>query len=243
MLRYHLLGTAVLTAALVATAQGQASSGAVNKEIDKNPSISAEAEPVMDDDGGRVFIVRRNASDSIDGLQYHGGPVISEPRQYNIFLGNAWREPKLQDQETTLANLLAKTDTGIDQPALEKYGVHNRFLPSTTQEQSYDFSTDPTVSDLRVRSLLEGWFNAGTLAPPDSATIYVLFLPPGVTSRVGNMFGGKHFAAYHNFFNSSQGREIHYVVVPYDGDRNISKQAAAHALLQTILNPSGDGWY
>lgn len=240
MQRHQLIGTVVLTVVLVVVAQGQGSKGAVNKEEDKN--ASAPVETVLDDDGGRVFIVRRNDADSVDSLRYHGGPVISEPRQFNIFLGNAWSEPKLQTQEMNLANLLSKIKTRIEQPTLEKYGVRNRFLPSASQEVPFDFSKEPTISDLRVRSLLEGWFSAGTLAPPDPATIYVLFLPPDVSSRLGTMLGGKHFAAYHNFFNAEQG-EIHYVVVPYEGDLKIVRQAAARALLQTALNPSGNGWY
>jgi hypothetical protein len=242
MLRYQLLGTVILTGALVVASQAQGLRGVVNQDAEKNAPNVAEAEPVMDDDGGRVFIVRRNDGDSIDSFRYHGGTVISEPRQYNIFLGDAWTQPRLQGQETGLANLLSKGEFANDQPALEKYGVRNRFLPSASQEQPFDFSTDQTISDLRIHSLMETWFRAGKLAQPDPSTIYVLFLPPGVSSKLGTMFGGKHFAAYHNFFNAEPG-EIHYVVVPYDSDVKISRQAAARALLRATLNPRGDGWY
>src|SRR5258708_18886314 len=134
MRRYQLLGTVVLTGALVVTSQAQGLSGVVNKDVDKNVPGAVEAEPVMDDDGGRVFIVRRNDADSVDTMRYHGGAFIAEPKQYNIFLGDAWTEPRLQRQESSLANLLSKGEFANDQPALEKYGVRNRFLPSASQE-------------------------------------------------------------------------------------------------------------
>jgi len=242
MLRYHLLGTAVLTVALVAVAQGQGSVGAVDKETDKNPAISDEAEPVMDDDGGRVFIVRRNDANSIDGFRYHGGSVIAEPQQYNIFLGGVWLDPSLRRREAAFSGLLSQTEKGAEQATLERYGVKNTFLPSQNREQMFEFAKGETLPDLQVQRALDEMFKIGEIQGPTANAIYVIFLPPGITSTLGSMIGGKHFAAYHNFFHREQG-EVHYVVVPFEPESKLAKEFVGRALIETAVNPSGDGWY
>jgi hypothetical protein len=57
-------------------------------------------------------------------------------------------------------------------------------------------------------------------------------------STLGTMFAGKHYAAYHNFFNAA-GMKLHYVVVPYEADRNTATQIAFRALVAAALNPTG----
>ena len=177
MVNHHLLRVVILTVVVVGVDQAQDSKAVLNQRDD----TGAAAQPLLDDDGGTVFIVRRNDASSLGNLRYHGGPVIAEPQQYNIFLGDAWSG--LKAQEAAFSNLLSKKETGTEEVGLESYGVRNTFLPSASQEQSFDFSTDPTISDLRIRSLLEGWFSGGTLQAPDSATIYVLFLPPDIARK------------------------------------------------------------
>src|SRR5713101_2171898 len=105
--------------------------------IDKNDAAEAASvtveQPLFDDDGGRVFIVKRNAV-ALGPLRYHGGEVISEPQQYNIFLGSAWSDPSLRSRETGFLNLLSSTTKGNEQLSLDSYGVRNVFLPSVNQE-------------------------------------------------------------------------------------------------------------
>src|SRR5260370_31276633 len=57
-------------------------------------------------------------------------------------------------------------------------------------------------------------------------------------STLGSMFAGKHYAAYHNFFNTV-GMKLHYVVVPFEADRKTATQIAFRALVAAALNPTG----
>src|SRR5207248_1444206 len=123
---------------------------------------------------------------------------------------------------------------GVDQPSLGGYGVKNVYAPSEYQEQSFDFSPDRIISDLQIRSALEEMFRTGMVRRPDANTVYVVFLPPGVTSKLGEMIGGKHFTAYHNFFHAEEG-EVHYAVVPFEPDVKLVKQSAARALTDAAL--------
>lgn len=202
---------------------------------------AAVEQPLFDDDGGRVFVVRRDAG-ALAGLRYHGGEVIAEPRQYNIFLGGAWKEPGLRRREAGFSNLLSRAGAGAGQLSLDGYGVKNIYLPSESQEQPFDFSADRIISDLQIRAALEGMFRTGAIRGPDADTVYVVFLPPGVGSKLGEMLGGKHYAAYHNFFHAEQG-EVRYAVVVFEPQSKVAVQPAARALIEAALNPTGGGWY
>src|SRR5256885_502854 len=144
-MKKHLVLKAVLVGlSLVGMTQAQES-----RSIEPASSTPVE-QAIFDDDGGRVFIVGRNVG-VLGSLRYHGGEVISQPEQFNIFLGSAWSGPSLQKRETVFANLLSQKGLGVDQLAVESYGVKNTFLPSGSYEQPYDFSTDHSVSDIQVR--------------------------------------------------------------------------------------------
>src|SRR5215471_9255516 len=72
--------------------------------------VAREEQAVFDDDGGRVFIVQRRLG-QLDNLSYHGGPIISEPRQYSIFMGGAWAHAAYAARKTSLIDLMG----GLDQ--------------------------------------------------------------------------------------------------------------------------------
>src|SRR5215831_8782450 len=68
--------------------------------------VAGGEQAVFDDDGGRVFIVRRQQR-QLDNLSYHGGPIISEPRQYSIFMGGAWAGAAYAARKASLTDLRA----------------------------------------------------------------------------------------------------------------------------------------
>lgn len=195
---------------------------------------------VFDDDGGQVFIVGRN-SKSLKSLSNHGGEAITAPEPHNIFLGKGWSDPKARAGEAALAGLLATLDAGNEQALLGRYGVHNLFSSSFSYESLIDF-TNNSVSDLQIRAALAKMFADGTLPAPSANALYVIYLAPNVRSTLGTMFGGKHYAAYHNYFNAEAG-QVRYVVVPFDANEERLQQTARRALVDAIINPSGNGWY
>jgi hypothetical protein len=242
MRRYRFLHALIIVLSMTAVARSQDEPRHAVGEQGAREGIAAtrEEQAPFDDDGGRVFIVGRNAG-ARDGLRYHGGAVISAPRQCNIFLGSGWADRTLRGREKSFSDLL-QTSGGDAAQGLARYGVQNIFLPSQTIEQPFDFSTEQAISDLRIQSVLSEMFNAGTVQSPAPDAIYVVFLPPGVNSKLGSMIGGKHYAAYHNFFHAEQG-EVHYVVVPFEPDVKTARSVAARAVGEAAMNPAGDGWY
>jgi len=80
------------------------------------------------------------------------------------------------------------------------------------------------------------------LPAPAASTVYVVFLSPEVSSIIGGYQGGTDYAAYHNFFHADAG-EVRYVVVPFNANAAAQLQATTKALIETALNPHGDGWF
>jgi len=196
----------------------------------------AQEKPVTNDDQGRAFIVGREAQ-PLSGSGNQGKAAISEPEQHSIFLGVSWAKPALRVREPELANLLANMQDQAELSALDEFGVKNRFGATSSQERINDLAGNRNISDLEIQTVLAGMLKEGSLQPPNANTIYVVFLDPGLHSTLGSMLAGKHYAAYHNFFNA-QGVRLHYVVIPFEQDRRMARSQAVRAFLAAVLSES-----
>jgi hypothetical protein len=191
----------------------------------------------FDDDGGRVFLMRQAAS-PVENYRYHSGPIIATPRQLNIFLGNAWE--KQRDQEAGFADLLMSLNDPTEPAPLSRFAVQGYL--STSREEMVKFPKGASLSDLNVQARLVEMFKADPAIGPDANTVYMIFLAPNIGSTVGRSIGRKHYLAYHNFFNTD-GVEVHYAVIPYEENQELARSIARRALLEAIINPTGNGWY
>ncbi len=190
---------------------------------------------VVNDDGGRAFVIGRDSKGLLVPSN-HAGSVISEPQQDSIFLGSNWATPALRAREAELANLLANLRDQATLNALNEAGVKNLFGPTLSREKLDDLTGN--ISDLDIQSILGNMVKDGSLSAPNPNTIYIVYLDPDLRSTLGAMFAGKHYAAYHNFFNVS-GMKLHYVVMPFEADRKAANQIAFRALVAAALNPTG----
>jgi hypothetical protein len=194
---------------------------------------------VTNDDRGRAFIIRGEAQPN-SGLGNHGKATMSQPEQYSIFLGSDWAKPALRVREPELANLLANVRDQAQLNALDESGIKNRFGATLSQEQLDAAAGNRSISDLEIQTVLAGMLKEGSLQPPNANTIYVVFLDPGLHSTLGSMIAGKHYIAYHNFFNAS-GARLHYVVIPFEEDRRMAESNAARAFLAAVFDTSRGG--
>ena len=201
----------------------------------KPRETSNEQQAVTNDDQGRAFIINREST-ALSGLSLAGGSVVSEPQQYSIFLGRDWAKPELRARQSEFANLLANQGDQATLNALHESGVKNLFGPTLSREKLDDLQGN--ISDLDIQNILGSMVKDGSLPPPNPNTIYTVYLDPQLRSTLGAMFAGKHYAAYHNFFNVS-GMKLHYVVVPFEADRKAANQIAFRALVAAALNPTG----
>ena len=197
-----------------------------------------QPQSVTNDDRGRAFIIVGETQPLSAGTNHD--KVILEPQQNSIFLGRGWETPTLRAREPELGNLLANIRDQAQLNTLDERGVKDLFAATTSQEKFDDVAGDRTISDLKIQSVLAGMLKDGSVQRPNASTIYVIFLDPGTRSTLGTMLAGKHYLAYHNFFNAS-GMKIHYVVVPFEANQKTAYQIALRAFLAAALNPNGAG--
>src|SRR5262249_36858573 len=119
--------------------------------------------------------------------------------------------------------------------------LKNLSLPSTRQDLPTDFSAENIITDMQIRASLELLFKQGSMIAREGS-VFVIYLPPGTVSKVGPLYGPKHFVAYHDHYNTEGGR-VNYAVIPFDPDSHRREETVRRVLIQAILNPVGDGWY
>ncbi len=215
-----------------------ASASVQAQEAASHPSSDGQPQSVTNDDRGRAFIITGETLSL--SLRGHHERVIIEPQQQSLFLGSGWAADSERAREPELANLLANLRDQAQLNALDEYGIKNFFAATSSQEKLEDLAVDRSVSDLRIQSVLAGMISEGSLQRPNPSTILIVYLDPGIRSTLGGMMAGKHYLAYHNFFNAS-GLRIHYVVVPFQPNQQTAYQIALRAFLAAALNPNGTG--
>ena len=191
---------------------------------------------VINEDGGRSFIIKPSST-PLHGVVKPGNPVVADLQQNSVFLGSHWAELAQRARESQLSSLLANIRDRAQLDDLDQSGIKNLFGATTSQEK-LDVPSDRDINDLEIQSVLMGMFKDGSLPRPDSGTIYVIFLDPGLHSTLGSLVAGKHYVAYHGFLNAS-GAKIHYAVIPFQADPKSAYQIELRALVVAALNPSG----
>jgi hypothetical protein len=209
--------------------------GAQAQQVKPRESSDDQPQSVTNEDRGRAYIISGDTQPLTPGNH-----VISEPQQNSIFLGSGWRNPSLRAREPELASLLAHISDQAQLSTLDDCGIRNFFAATSSQEKSDGVGGDRTISDLEIQSVLAGMIKEGSIQRPNASTLYVVFLDPETRSTLGAMIAGKHYLAYHNFFNAS-GLKVHYVVVPFEANQKTGYQIALRAFLAAALNPNGAG--
>lgn len=190
---------------------------------------------IFDDDGGAVQIVPANQA--AQGQQtFHGGAVLKSVQQVSLFLGSGWADEKVRAREIALLDLLANTH------AQDLQSRHIKTLSASPKQEDFSRLNSSRLNDLDIQHRLNDMLLSHALPAPGASTVFVVFLSPEISSVIGGHQGGTDFAAYHNFFHMEAG-EVRYVVVPFNANAATQLQAATQALIETALNPHGDGWF
>src|SRR6185312_16464819 len=119
---------------------------------------------VLDDDGGRAFILNSKFN-SLAELRRIPGAVVDSPQQCSIFLGGDWSSSPLHEREAKLSSLLASVSNQGDANILAGLGIEDFFAGTYSQEMPTVFAEGEKISDLRVRAVLAELISSGSLPP------------------------------------------------------------------------------
>jgi hypothetical protein len=100
-----------------------------------------------------------------------------------------------------------------------------------------------TITEDQIQKELAAELAAATVAPLVDGRIYVVMLPPGVTSQFDQQNG---FAGHHREFPnpSGSGLPIVYVVITYSSSTGYNDPLLSHEISESITDPDlSTGWY
>jgi hypothetical protein len=195
------------------------------------PTAAGETTVTFDDDGGKVQIVPVDASPQ--GIkQNQDGSRTSLVQQVSIFLGSGWGDPETRSRESVLSNL-ASVHGSIQTSDITR--DNTAALGTVVPQEDFSDLSGTPINDLFIQGKLSELLKSNAIPVPTPASVYVVFLGPGINSTLGGLKAGEGYAAYHNFVNLDQG-EVRYVVVPFQPDLGRQAAAAARALAETQLN-------
>jgi hypothetical protein len=97
-----------------------------------------------------------------------------------------------------------------------------------------------TITEAQIQAELQAEITAGTVPPRTSSHIYVVMLPPGVTSQFDQQNG---FAGHHRSFTDASGNPVYYAVITYSSDPNYTNPLVSHEISEAITDPDlVNGW-
>jgi hypothetical protein len=196
---------------------------------DERPDDREEA--VLNEDGGRSFIVRP-ASGPLTGFLKPDASQTISLQQYSIFLGPGWSDAKLRSSEDRLSKLLTNVRDHAQLDEIASAGIANVYTPTWTVEKP-DVAGNRNIGDLEIQAIVRDFVKNG--AHPSDDAMFIVYLDPSLHSTLGPLQADKHYMSYHGFLNIA-GLRIHYAVVPYQSDAQAAYQTALRTLIVAALH-------
>jgi hypothetical protein len=186
-------------------------------------------------------------------LTYRGGPVLTSVEVFVFFWGDAWTAEPHASLMGRLNDFFEYVVTSplIDQ--LAEYSVQDQTIGHGKRVGAIALTTavPATVSDDDVRALISDQIASNpAVAQPTKNTVYFVFLPPGVTSRLGGGSSCANYCGYHD-----NDGDVCYAVMPFPDcggcaggmtEFDAMTTTSSHELCEAITDPqpSGtQGWY
>ncbi len=189
---------------------------------------------------------------------YRGGPLISHVQVFNVFWGAPWQQSSYQFMAN---NLNTYFQTIVTSPLLDQLQEYSRgsyqigqgtFLGSATITQPslpWGILGKTLVRDSAIQNMLMQCLQLGSIPKATPNSLYVVYLPAGVTVSKDLELSCINFCGYHNHING----RIFYAVMPYPSCTSCNTGflpfdsltiTTSHELCEAITDAiPGQGWY
>jgi len=197
-------------------------------------------------------------------VTFHGGPVISNVHVETLFDGSGWNDGGTNFNQTGTLNSFASWVVNSPYMDMLSNGGYGVGRGSFTQGPiALSNLSSGSTQDSDVQNLIQGYINNATLINPDSNTLYMVYVQPGV--EVFAPFGNSHtdFYGYHSGFaghdHNGNAINVHYAILPYETGINAGPSGgfanvldgmtavSSHELAEAVTDPdvwnNNLGWY
>jgi hypothetical protein len=185
-------------------------------------------------------------------LTYRGGPLLTAVQAVGVFWGTAWQQPPQAAVAQQLEQFLKFVVASAYLDQLAEYDTADQKIGRGSFAASVtitDAVVSKQVTDAAIQQMLQQHVTSKALPAPTTNTLYIVFLPPGVTVVSGNERSCQVFCGYHD--RSSSG--LYYAVLPspdcagcLGGLQAIAAltSVCSHELAEAVTDPvPGTGWY
>ena len=196
-------------------------------------------------------------------LTYRGGPVIANGKLFGVYWGSQWSTAQTQSvSRTAIDNFLGDLVKSAYMDLFAEYSVSGATIGRGSFLGSVVVGTDPAtqIDDTDIQALIQQRLSDGSIPPWDGNTLYVVFLPSGVTVTQGGSASCQTFCGYHNAIidPNTNAPLAYYGVLPYPDCAGCMQTATggtlqpfdaltsviSHEVAEAITDPvPGSGWY
>ena len=172
---------------------------------------------------------------SMPQIQNSGGPVLTNATLVAVTFGTDPLQATAEDFVQTFAN------SSVWGFAAE-YGVGAATV-ATPIQSSMALKSSMDETDWQAELPIEMEQSLGGFSPPLAESIYVLFLPPGITATNQGLTGCANFGGYHSALQLSDGTQVAYAIVPRCQSFNSlglvdsMTGVASHEILEAATDP------
>jgi hypothetical protein len=180
-------------------------------------------------------------------LTYYGGPVLPHVRIYAVYWGSGYHDERYMNAYyekivgSSYLTWLSEYDTPTQKIGTGSFGGAFTIKPGTTKK---------ALDDADVQKELAAQIGQGKLPKPDGLdALYMVNLPPGVTSETGGLRLCADICGYHGTFTRG-GKDVFYSVVPdlnespctdvcragKDSARDDETEVSSHELIESITD-------
>ncbi len=165
-----------------------------------------------------------------------GGPVLTHPTVIFSYWGGYWGTHLAETDgiSTRWQTLLNSPGHVLDR--LQEYGVTGGTADPRIAMPAYEPVNG--LDEVSVQFELEGEIAAGLLPAPVTGTLYIIMLPPSVTTWFATQM---HFNGYHTF-GLYHGAPYTYAVINYQADTTYSDVVVSHEIYEAATDPFFTTW-
>jgi len=201
--------------------------------------------------------VARAADAAAPVLLNHGGPIIGSVEVVPIYWGAAWASGTNAQLASQLDEFFDFIVTSAYLDLLREYSTattqirYGRRVASARVAGSEPGTVTPSgrqVTDAQIGAALQALIANNTVPATTANTVYFIFLPPNVTSLLGD--GSQSCAKFCGYHNHIGG--LYYAVIPFancsgcvfPGDiLDTLTEVVSHELAEAITDPALNAWW
>jgi hypothetical protein len=177
----------------------------------------------------------------------HGTPgtVIAKPSVTLLFWGSYWTSTGATERQgyTTAWTTLAADPAFYARLAEYSTSSANIGTGSWAGATLGDaaLASGATITETQIQSELGSEIRTGVAASNTASRVYVVMLPPGVTSQLDH---DSNFAGHHSQFSADLPLPVRYAVITYNTDPGYTNPVVSHEITEATTDPDlATGWY